>query len=290
MAGEWTDPKRRNFTTSFAQFGAPLGMVLANGALALMTVLVDDQAFLDWGWRLPFIASFVMVLIGLWIRVGIMESPVFANLKEKGKVAKAPVIDVLKHNWREVVLTALLRTGQQIPFYIFTTYILVYATQQLGLSRTSILNLVMIQSIVSLITIPLYGHLADLYGARKIIGIGCVVMIVFPFLYFGLIDTKASGLIALAIIVGLPLHDLQYAPQAAYISESFAGSVRYSGSGLGYQLASITAGGPAPIIAALLYQRYQTSTAIAVYVSVAAVISLISLSMLRVKTGSLDDR
>jgi metabolite-proton symporter len=290
MAGEWTDPKRRGFTTSFAQFGAPAGMVLANGALVLMTALVDQDDFLNWGWRVPFLASFVLIVIGLWIRIGVLESPVFSKLKEQKKIVKAPVVEVLKRNWREVALTALLRTGQQIPFYIFTTYILTYGTRVLGLSQSLVLGLVLIQSFVSLFTIPLAGHLSDLYGRRTITAIGCVAMMIWPFLYFGMIDTGSMALIALAIILGLPIQDLQYGPQAAFIAESFPGSVRYSGSALGYQLASITAGGPAPIIAAVLYQRYQTSAAIAVYLSAGALISLICVWVLKDRTGTLDHR
>ena len=175
MAGEWTDPKRRGFTTSFAQFGAPAGMVLANGALALMTLTTTEEQFLAWGWRLPFLASIVLVFVGLYIRLGILETPVFAKLKARGAVAKAPVVEVLRKNWREVVLTALLRTGQQVPFYIFTTYIITYATQQLGYSRSTILNFVIIQSLISTATIPLMGHLSDIYGRRTITAIGCVV-------------------------------------------------------------------------------------------------------------------
>jgi MFS family permease len=146
----------------------------------------------------------------------------------------------------------------------------------------------MVSSIVSLFTIPLAGHLSDRWGRRTVTAIGCVVMIVWPFLYFGMIDSKITGLVALAIIVSLPMHDLQYGPQAAFIAESFPGSVRYSGSALGYQLASITAGGPAPIIAAVLYQRFQTSAAIAAYISIAAMISLVCVWVLRDKTGMLD--
>jgi len=288
MAGEWTRPERRGFTTSFAQFGAPAGMVLANGALALMTVVLDDEAFLTWGWRVPFLASFVLIFVGLWIRIGVLESPVFANLKQQGKVQRAPLAAVLRRNWREVVLTALLRTGQHVPFYIFTTYILAYGTQALGLGRTFLLNLVMMQSVVSLFTIPLAGHLSDKYGRRTITAIGCLVMVVFPFIYFEMIDSRVTVWIALAIILGLPLHDLQYGPQAAFIAESFPGSVRYSGSALGYQLASLTAGGPAPIVAAMLFRYYGTSMAIAAYISLSAVISLICVSVLKDKTGMLD--
>src|SRR5512134_1157817 len=273
MAGEWTDPKRRGFTTSWAQFGAPAGMVLANGALALMTYTTSEEAFLSWGWRVPFLLSLTLVAVGLYIRIGILETPVFASLKAKGKVERAPVVEVVRRNWREVILTALLRTGQQTPFYIFTTYILTYGTQVLGLTRGFVLNLVMLQALVSMATIPWFGHLSDLYGRRAVTAVGCLVMIVFPFVYFGMLDTRVTALIALAIVLGLPSHDLQYGPQAAYISEAFPGSLRYSGASLGYQLASITAGGPAPIVALYLYETYKTSAAVATYVSLTAVIS-----------------
>jgi metabolite-proton symporter len=288
MAGEWTDPRARGFTTSFAQFGAPAGMVLANGALALMTALTNEEQFLAWGWRIPFLSSFVLVFVGLYIRLGILETPVFAKLRAKGSLSKAPLVDVLKRNWREVILTALLRTGQQVPFYIFTTYIITYGTQQLGFTRGTILNFVMIQSVLSMLTIPLMGHLSDLYGRRVITTIGCVAMMIFPFVYFGMLDTRLTWLVFAAIVVGLPIHDLQYGPQAAFISESFPGSLRYSGSSLGYQLASITAGGPAPILAVILLERFGTSMAIAWYMSICALISLVCVSRLREGAGMLD--
>jgi metabolite-proton symporter len=288
LAGEWTDPRRRGFTTSFAQFGAPAGYVLANGALALMTALQSDDAFFSWGWRVPFLASIVLVLVGLWIRMGILETPVFAKLKADHRIERAPVVEVLRHNWREVVLTALLRTGQHIPFYLFGTYILTYGTTVLGFGRERILVSVMLTSLASLITIPLFGHLSDIYGRRTITAIGCVVMIVLPFVYFAMLDTRRFPLVFLAILISLPLHDLQYGPQAAFISESFPGRVRYSGSALGYQLASLTAGGPAPIVAAILYQTYKSSTAIAIYIAIGALISLICVLFLRESAGSLD--
>ncbi len=288
MAGEWTDPKRRGFTTSWAQFGAPAGMVLANGALAVMTLTTSDENFLRWGWRVPFLLSFTLVFVGLYIRMGVLETPVFAQLKTGGRVERAPVLAVLRENWREVVLTALLRTGQQTPFYIFTTYILTYGTQVLGLSRALVLNLVMLQATVSMATIPWFGHLSDVFGRRRITVIGCLVMMVLPFVYFGMLDSGMLPLIALAIVAGLPLHDLQYGPQAAFIAESFPGRLRYSGASLGYQLASITAGGPAPLIALYLYETYKTSMAVAAYVSLTGAISLICVWFLRDRAGSLD--
>ncbi|OFW00959.1 MAG: MFS transporter [Acidobacteria bacterium RIFCSPLOWO2_02_FULL_68_18] len=288
MAGEWADPKHRGFTTSFAQFGAPAGMVLANGALALMTLTTTDAQFVEWGWRIPFLASIVLVFVGLYIRIGVLETPVFSRLKARGAVQKAPLVEVVRRNWREIVLTALLRTGQQVQFYIFTTYIITYATQQLGMSRGTILNFVMLQALLSLVTVVYMGHLSDRFGRRRVTAIGCAIMLVYPFVYFGLLDTRSMALVFLAVLVALPLHDLQYGPQAAFISESFPGSLRYSGSSLGYQLASITAGGPAPLIAVLLYQQFGTSTAVAVYMAICSLISLVCVFALQDRAGTLD--
>ena len=175
MASEWTDPKRRGFTTSFAQVGAPAGMVLANGALALMTAFTSDQAFLDWGWRVPFLASVALVITGFYIRAGVKETPVFEELKKKGAVVNAPLVKVLRENGREVALTALLRTSQQVCFYIFTTYILTYATTILGFGRGLVLNMVMAMALVSCFANPLFGHLSDKFGRRTITAIGCVM-------------------------------------------------------------------------------------------------------------------
>jgi len=288
MAGEWTDPKRRGFTTSFAQFGAPAGMVLANGALALASYAFSEEAFLGWGWRVPFLASLALVFVGLYIRVGVLETPVFARLQSQGRVERTPVVQVVRHHWREIVLTALLRTGQQTPFYIFTTYVLTYATQQLGFDRSLVLSFVMIQAFISMCTIPFWGHVSDVIGRRKLTAIGCVVMMVFPFVYFAMLDTGIVALVFLAIALGLPSHDLQYGPQAAFIAERFPGSLRYSGASLGYQLASITAGGPAPLVALYLYRTFGTSMAVAAYVALTGLVSLVCVWLLRDRADSLD--
>src|SRR6266550_858846 len=288
MAAEWTDPKRRGFTTSFAQLGAPAGMVLANGALALMTGITTDQQFLDWGWRIPFLASVALVITGFYIRSGVRETPVFEELKKTGAIVKAPLVEVLRNNGKEVALSALLRTSQQVCFYIYTTYVITYATTILGFGRGLVLNMVMVMALVSCFANPLFGHLSDKFGRRTITAIGCVIMLFYPFVYFGLLDTKSLPLVFLAILLSNPLQDLQYGPQAAFISESFPASLRYSGSALGYQLASITAGGPAPLIATLLLREYRTSMAIAWYIALCSVISLVCVFLLKDRAGEND--
>jgi metabolite-proton symporter len=275
MAAEWTDPKRRGFTTSFAQLGAPAGMVLANGALALMTAFTTNETFLDWGWRIPFLASIAIVITGMYIRAGVHETPVFEELKRKGQVVKAPLVDVMKNHGGTVIITALMRTSQNVTFYIFTTYVITYATTALGYGRGLVLNMVMAMALVSCFTIPLFGYLSDVFGRKTITALGNILMIVFPFVYFGMLDTKSFALVFAAIVISLPIQDMQYGPQAAFVAEAFPASIRYSGSSLGYQLASITAGGPAPLIAAYLLHTYGSSQSIAVYIALCSVLSLI---------------
>ena len=290
LAGEWADPKHRGFAMSWPAAGGPAGLLLANGALGLVSGMTTEDQFLSWGWRIPFLASVVLIFIGLYMRTGILETPVFARLQARGKVEEAPIIEVLQRNWREVILTALMRTGQIAPFYIFITYILTYGTRVLGFSRGLLLNLVMLGAAASLIATPILGYLSDIIGRRKLIMIGSLVMVFFPFAYFALIDTRVIWLVALAIVLSEPVADIQYAPQAAFIAETFPGSRRYSGTSLGYQLASLTAGGPAPIIALYLFETYKTSTAVAAYMSLSAVVSLAALWSMRDQAGSLDQR
>jgi metabolite-proton symporter len=289
LAGEWTDPKRRGFTTSWAQFGAPAGLVLVNAAMGTMSALTTEEQFLAWGWRVPFVFSFVLIFIGLYIRLGILETPVFARLKAARKLEKAPVTEVLRKHWREVLWTALLRTGQQAPYYVITTYILTYGTQVLGLSRGFLLNVVMMTAMISLVAIPTFGYLSDVIGRRKLTAIGCVAMMIYPFIYFAMLDSGVFALVIGAILLSKPIHDMQYGPQGALISEAFPASLRYSGASLGYQLASITAGGPAPIIALYLFDTFKSSQAIAAFMSLTALISLVALWMLPDRSGTLDN-
>jgi len=279
LASEWSKQGRRGFAASWPQWGAPAGLVLANGAVALTTLAVGDSAFSSWGWRVPFLASAVLVGIGMWIRTGVHEPPAFSRMRAADQVERAPVREVLRTHKREVILTALLRTGQQAPFYVFTTWYLTYTTGALHYPKHDMVAAGLVAAACSMIAIPLSGHLSDRFGRRTIIGLGCVVMLGWPFVYFHLLDAGAAVAFA-AIVVALPLHDLQYGPQAAVIAESFPARVRYSGASLGYQLASLTAGGPAPLIATWLMHTYRSSLSVAVYCAICGAVSLVALRLL----------
>jgi MFS family permease len=286
IAMEWARThNNRGFIASWPQFGVPAGLFLANLAILAFSAISGDQ-FLDWGWRIPFLLSIVLVGIGLWVRLGILETPVFEKLVSERKIERAPIVEVFKRQPREIILSALVRMGQQSPFYIFTAFVFAYGTGTLKQPREMILTAVLVASVVSFFTIPLFGHLSDRIGRRRTYLIGAVATGFFGFVYFGLLDTGASVLIFLAISVSLVAHDMQYGPQAALIAEAFTPRLRYSGSSLGYQLASVIAGGPAPLIATALFAAYHSGYAIAVYIAVCCVISVISAAMMPDHTGA----
>lgn len=280
LAAEWSERKHRGFVTSWPHIGAPVGLVLANGALALASAMSTEQGFLDYAWRIPFLASVVLIAIGLYIRTGVKETPAFQKMKSEGQLSRAPVSETVKGHWRPVLLVMFLRTSQQTAFFIFTNYILQYGTSALGMARGTVLGYVSGAAVLSIFTVPFFGWLSDRVGRRRLTTVACVVMLVFPFVWFGLLDTKSAGLVFLAILLSMPVHDMQYGPQAALIAESFPSHVRYTGASLGYQLSSITAGGPAPIVALFLYETFKSSTPIALYLVVCSVISLVCVRLL----------
>ena len=253
IVSEHGDAKRRGFWASWPQAGVPCGNLLATGVLAILAAVQSDEDFLAWGWRMPFLLSGVLVVIGLWIRLTVSESPIFLAAQEKRAKEpvqeKAPVLVLLKHNWREVLIAMGARFAENVSYYVITAFILVYVVTGLGLSKSVGLNAVLIASAVHLVTIPVWGHLSDRFGRRSIYLIGAVGMGVWIFAFFALLDTKDPVLITLATTIGLVLHGAMYGPQAAFFSELFGTRVRYSGASVGYQLASIVAGALAPLIA-----------------------------------------
>jgi MFS family permease len=274
----------RGLVASWPQFGVPAGLFLANLTILAFSTWSGD-AFFTWGWRVPFALSIILVGIGLWIRLGILETPVFQRLLQTNRIEKAPIVEVIKRQPREILLSAFLRMAEQAPFYIFTAFIFAYATGTLKMPRDFILTAVLAASLLSFVTIPLCGHISDLIGRRKMYLIGAAVTGVFGFLYFGMIDTAIPALVFIAIVLSLIPHDMQYGPQAALIAEAFTPRLRYSGASLGYQLASIIAGGPAPLIATWLFARYHSANPIAIYIALCAVVSLIATAMMPDYTG-----
>jgi MFS family permease len=285
LAMEWARTnEHRGYIASWPQFGVPAGLFLANLAVLAFSALSGPQ-FLVWGWRIPFLLSGVLVGVGLYIRIGILETPVFARLAAEKRIERAPVLEAIRRQPREILLTALCRMGEQAPFYILSAFVFAYGTGALHMPRNFLLSALLTATVISFPMTPFAGHLSDRFGRKRIYMLGALATGLYGFVYFGLLDTRAPALVFLAIALSLLPHDLMYGPQAALIAESFAESVRYSGASLGYQLSSIIAGGPAPLVATWLFSTYRSGRAIAVFIAVCAAISLVSTALLTDHTG-----
>ena len=285
MSMEWArSDNHRGFIASWPQFGVPCGLFLANLAVLGFSQMSGEQ-FLSSGWRVPFFLSLILVGIGLYIRLGILETPVFTRLVAEQKIERTPMLEVIKRQPKEIILSAMARMAEQAPFYIFTAFIFSYGTGTLEVSRDFLLVAVLCASVVSFVSIPLFGHISDRVGRRKMYMLGAATVGVFGFIYFEMLNTRSLPVIFLAIVLSLIPHDMMYGPQAALIAESFTGRLRYSGASLGYQLASVIAGGPAPLIATWLFIKYNSAYAVAAYILVCAVLTLIATAMMKDYTG-----
>ncbi|ATY12382.1 MFS transporter [Amycolatopsis sp. AA4] len=274
LAMEWGDQRRRGLLASFAQVGVPVGLVLGTGGMTLLSATLSPDAFSSWGWRIPFLLSLVLVAIGLVIRLRIMETPMFAAAVAAKRTSKAPVKDVVRHHWREILLSAGLRFSEQMPFYLFTSYVLVYVVQRPEFSKTFVLNAVLVGAAAELLLIPLFSQFSDRIGRKQVYLTGAVLTGVLAFPYFTVLTHSGHAMIFLAIIVSMVAHSMQYGPQAALIGESFPTHLRYGGAGLGYQLASVFAGGPAPLLATWLLHTTGTPYSISIYIVASVVVTV----------------
>jgi len=283
IVSEHGSPQNRGFWASWPQAGAPAGQLIANGLLAFLAVFQSDESFLAWGWRIPFLLSAVLVVVGLWVRLQVEESPLFRQATERadaraaaGVIDTMPVLLVLRTYPREILTAMGARMAENVSYYIFTIVITTYVTTELGLGKSFALNAVLIAAAIHFVTIPMWGALSDRIGRKPVYLIGAVGVGVWAFAFIALLNTRSFPLAVVAVIVGLLFHGAMYGPQSAFFSELFGTKVRYSGVSIGYQLASIIAGGLAPIIAVKLLRTYGSGTPIAVYVAICAVISVVA--------------
>jgi MFS family permease len=276
LSMEWARTSaHRGFIASWPQWGGPAGLFLANLAVLAFSEISGDQ-FLAWGWRVPFWLSIIMVGVGLYIRLGILETPTFSRLLAENRIERAPSIEVIRRQPKEIILTALARMAEQAPFYIFTAFVFTYGTTVLHSSRDLLLTALLAATVLSFVMVPLFGYLSDRIGRKRMYLIGAVTMGVWAFVYFALLNTALPGLIFLGILLSLVPHDMMWGPQAALIAECFTPRLRYSGFSLGFHLSSITAGGPAPLIATALLAATGSGYVIALYILFCAVVSITS--------------
>ena len=286
MAAEHGDSSRRGLWASWPQAGVAAGSLLASGVLALMAAFQTEEDFLSWGWRVPFLLSAVLVVVGWYIRNRVAESPLFEKELDEAEVPpKLPAMDVLRERPKALVLGAGLRVGENISYYIITVFSLTFLVQVASESRSLALNALLIGAVVQFFAIPLFAMLSDRIGRRPVYAFGGIGLAAWSFAFFPLLASGDNGAIVLAIVVALVLHSAMYGPQAAFITELFPTRIRYSGVSLAYQLTAIFAGSLAPIVATLLYEQYRSAVPIAIYVGVTCAISGVTALLARETKG-----
>jgi MHS family shikimate/dehydroshikimate transporter-like MFS transporter len=277
MAVEHAPSGRRGFYGSWPQIGVPAGLLLSTVMFGQISKL-PEQALLSWGWRVAFLVSIALVAVGLFIRLAVVEPPVFAKLKESGTGARLPILDAVRHHPKNVLLAMGARLAENGAFYLYTVFVLTYATQpKIGFTSSLVLKAISIAAVIDVFAIPVFGALSDGVGRRPVYLFGAIFTGLFAFPFFWLIETSSTGLMVLAIILALVVgHAAMYGPQASFFSELFGTRVRYSGASLGYQLSSVIAGGLSPLIATGLLRRYGASWPIALFIIGMAAVTTVS--------------
>ena len=264
---------KRGFYGSFPQMGVPIGLLASTGVFALVSALPDEQ-FLAWGWRIPFLLSVLLIVVGLFIRLRVMESPVFQQVKASRTEVRAPLVELLRRQPKEIVLALGTRFATDITFYTINVFVLAYGTRELSLSRGLLLNSILVGSAVMLITLPLFGRLSDRIGRRTVYLYGAGFVAVYGFVFFQLLETRNPTLIVIAYVIGLALSVASvYGVQSTWFAELFGTRIRYTGVSIPYHTAGIITSGPAPLISTWLFATYHATWPIATYIAVTALLS-----------------
>ena len=275
MAVEHAPPGTRGYYGSWPQIGVPAGLVISTAVFAVFSRLPEEQ-FLSWGWRVPFLLSALLVVVGLMIRVRILETPAFTKVKEASREAHQPIIEVLRTYPKQVLLAMGARFGENGAFYIYSVFVLTYATQHVKMPQQVVLTAMLIGAGLELIAIPFFGAMSDRFGRRPVYLFGAIATALWAYPLFKLLDTGSPPLVVLALVVAFVFsHAAMYGPQAAFFSELFGTRVRYSGASLGAQLAAVLAGGTSPFIATLLLARYGTN-ALSLYLIFMAAVTIVA--------------
>ncbi|MCX5563142.1 MFS transporter [Streptomyces sp. NBC_00038] len=289
LSSEFGDPRRRGFYASAAQVGPPAGNLLANGVLAALGALLTENQFLSWGWRVAFLLSGVLVGFGLWIRAKLEETPVFKAMEAEQTRPEAPIREVFTTQPRALCAAILCRVGPDVLYAMFTVFVLTYATGELGMARGSALAAVLIGSSLQIFLIPLAGALSDRVNRRLLYGCAAVAAGVWPFVFFLMADGGSWPLLAFGVVVGLAIHSVMYGPQAAFIAEQFSPRLRYTGSSLAYTLAGLIGGAVAPLLFTALLSSYDSWVPLALYIAVAAAVTIAGLSLGRNADDATDE-
>jgi len=279
LSAEFGNAKKRGFWSSAAQIGPPAGNLMANGVLALLAATLSAEAFLSWGWRVAFLASALLVVFGLLIRLKLEETPVFKAIQAHGQQPKAPIKEVFTKEPRALVAASLSRVGPDVLYSLLTVFVAVYATRELGMTTSNVLAAILIGSAFQLLLIPVAGALTDRFNRRLVYGIAAIATAAYIPLFFLMVQGKSVAMLTVGVVLGLALHAFMYGPQAAYITEQFPARLRYAGSSLAYTLAGVIGGAIAPLVFTALYAASGNWYPIAVYLLVASVVTVIGLAL-----------